>query len=196
MRRAQEKRRTGVRAGVRGVLTAGVAVAGLLAADSRLAAQQTVIQTPPNRGGSTVSMGLPPTWRFSLGGTVGAYRGGDVNQVQFLVNAGVYRDLAAPVMSAFGLLGEVYGGRRGDFEDAGEGWDGGVRMLGYSPAFRFAAGVDFSLGEGEGDFILSLIRDDFARRLKVARASGHPTPCSRFASRLRSARTCSTPTCT
>ncbi|HSM04033.1 MAG TPA: hypothetical protein VK858_05405 [Longimicrobiales bacterium] len=156
MSRPQERCRSHVK-GARGVLVAAVALFGTLGSGIRLSAQEAVIQTPPNRGGTTVSMGLPPSWRFSLGGTVGTYRGGDVNQVQFLMNGGVYKDLAAPVMSAFGLLGEAYGGRRGDFEDIGEGWDGGFRMLAYSPAFRLAAGVDYSFGEGEGDFILSVI---------------------------------------
>jgi len=129
----------------------------LMESGAPLSAQETVIQTPPNRGGTTLSMGLPPTWRFSVGGTVGTYRRGEVNQVQFLVNGGVYKDIMAPVTSALGLLTEVYGGRRGDFESFSEGWDAGFRLSAYSPAFRLAAGVDYSLGDGQGDFILSLI---------------------------------------
>ncbi|MEJ2540687.1 MAG: hypothetical protein P8188_12075 [Gemmatimonadota bacterium] len=135
----------------------GALAALLLLVSVPAGAQETVIQTPPNRGGMTTSMGLPPTWRFSAGATVGTYRGGDVNQVQFLFNAGVYKDLLAPVTNAFGVLTEGYFGRRGDFARFQDGWDGGFRISGYSPAFRFAAGYDYSFGTSDGSFLLSLI---------------------------------------
>ena len=128
----------------------GTVIAGLawtVVPPGALAAQETVIQTPPNRGGETLSMGLPPTWRFSVGGTTGVHRRGEVNQIQFLMNAGIYKDLLAPVTAAFGILTESYVARRGDFRDFGEGFDAGFRLMGYSPAFRFAAGYDYSIDD-------------------------------------------------
>jgi hypothetical protein len=120
-------------------------------------AQQTVIQTPPNRGGQTVSMGLPPTWRWSLGGTTGINRL-EGNDLTFYLNAGVYKDfLLAPVTSALGLLFEGYVGRRGSFDTASESFDGGFRVSAYSPAVRFAGGYDYNFRDQRGDFILSLI---------------------------------------
>jgi len=115
-------------------------------------------QTPPNRGGLTTSMGLPPGWRFSLGGTVGTYRGEDEAQVNFLLNGGVYHDILLPsVTGALGVLTEGYVGRRGNFQDFGGGLDGGFRVMGYSPFARLAAGYDHSFRDDDGSFILSLI---------------------------------------
>jgi hypothetical protein len=105
----------------------------------------------------TTSMGLPPTWRFSLGGTTGLYRAEGDAQVNFLLNAGVYRDLLPPVTAALGVLTEAYVGRRGNFDRFGEGFDGGFRIMAYSPATRFAGGYDYSFRDERGDFILSLI---------------------------------------
>ena len=112
-------------------------------------------QVPPNRGGFTTSMGLPSTWKWSLGGTAGVHRR-DGSDVALYFHGGVYKDLLSPVMAAFGLLTEGYVGRRGTFEGAG-GFDGGFRLQGYSPALRFAAGLDYNFADEEGDFILSLI---------------------------------------
>jgi hypothetical protein len=122
-----------------------------------LTAQARVIQTPPNRGGSTLSMGLPPTWRWSLGGTTGINRV-DTSELTFYVNGGLYKDfLLSPVTNALGLLTEGYVGRRGSFEKFGQGFDGGFRMSLYSPAARFAGGYDYNFKDQRGDFILSLI---------------------------------------
>ena len=133
-------------------------IAGLAAsAPAELHAQGQVIQTPPNRGGMTTSMGLPPTWRWSLGGTTGINRL-EGQELTFYLNAGVYKDfLLAPVTSALGLLFEGYVGRRGSFETFGTGFDGGFRMSAYSPAIRFAGGYDYNFKDERGDFILSLI---------------------------------------
>ena len=92
-----------------------------------LSAQGQVIQTAPNRGGTTTSMGLPPTWRWSLGGTTGIHRV-EGQELTFYLNAGVYKDLLAPVTAGLGLLFEGYAGRRGSFETFGTGFDGGFRI--------------------------------------------------------------------
>ncbi len=53
-------------------------------------AQQQVTQTPPNRGGFTTSMGLPPNWRWSMGATVGTHRR-DGNEVAMYFSGGFYK---------------------------------------------------------------------------------------------------------
>ena len=100
-----------------------------LTGESCVNAQETIIQTPPNRGGTTLSMGLPPSWRWSLGGTTGVHRL-DGNDLTFYLNGGLYKDfLLAPVTHALGLLFEGYVGRRGSFEQAGESF-GGLTCIG------------------------------------------------------------------
>jgi hypothetical protein len=125
-------------------------------APTSLAAQQKIVQTPPNRGGLTTSMGLPPTWRWSLGGSAAVHRRDD-SAMAFYFAGGVYKDLMSPVMAAIGVLAEGYVGRRGEFDSFVGGLDGGFRLQMYSPTARFAAGLDYNFADEEGDFILSLI---------------------------------------
>ena len=120
------------------------------------AAQQSVGQIPPNRGGFTTSMGLPPNWRWSMGATVGTHRR-DGNELAMYFSGGFYKDIMSPVMSALGVIGEGYGGRRGEFENFGDGWDGGLRAGLFSPTARFAFGWDYNFKDSESDFFLSLI---------------------------------------
>jgi len=117
---------------------------------------QRAAQIPPNRGGSTTSMGLPPTWRFSLGSSVVTDRR-VTKDIGFYVNGSVYRDVLNPVMSLLGILAEGYLGQRGNLSSPGSGSDGGFRLSFYSPVLRLAAGVDYSVTDRETDFLLSLI---------------------------------------
>ncbi len=84
------------------------------------AAGQDPVQLPPNRGGFTTSMGRPPSWRWSLGGSVVTHRR-DAKDIAIYVNGGVYHDLLSPVMSALGVLAEGYAGQRGTSPDAATG---------------------------------------------------------------------------
>ena len=120
------------------------------------AAQQRVIQTPPNRGGFTTSMGLPPAWRWALGASGGVHRR-DGSEVTMYFTGGFYKDLVNPMTSALGIIGEGYVGQRGGFESSREGFDGGFRVGLFSPTVRFAGGLDYNFKDGEGDFFLSLI---------------------------------------
>jgi hypothetical protein len=129
---------------------------GLTAAARQAHAQARVIQTPSDRGGQTLEMGLPPTFRFSLGASTGINRV-EVPALALYFNGGVYKDLMSPVTAGFGVLAEGYVGRRGSFEEFGQGFDGGLRFSGYSPAVRLAAGYDYNFKDQRGDFILSLI---------------------------------------
>ncbi|MEJ2539025.1 MAG: hypothetical protein P8188_03400 [Gemmatimonadota bacterium] len=131
----------------------GSGLAALAALHSGPLLAQTVL--PPNRGGFTVSMGVPPVWRWSGGFSAGVH-GGDDSKVTTYGSLGVYRDLLNPMMAALGLLGEGYVGSRGTFSEAG-GVDGGARVALFSPAFRLALGADFNARDGEVDFFASLI---------------------------------------
>ncbi len=110
---------------------------------------------PPNRGGRTVSMGIPPTWRWAAGFSAGVH-GGDDSKVTAYANLGVYRDLMNPMMAALGVLGEAYAGTRGTFSASG-GVDGGARLGLFSPATRLAAGADYNFRDRGVDLYLSMI---------------------------------------
>ena len=60
---------------------------------------------PPNRGGFTVSMGVPPTWRWAAGFSAGVH-GRDDSKITAYANVGVYRDVLNPMTSALGILGD------------------------------------------------------------------------------------------
>jgi hypothetical protein len=119
---------------------------------TRASAQEVL---PPNRGGFTVSMGPPPTWRWAVGFSAGAY-GGEDPKLTAYGNAGVYRDILNPMTGALGVLGETYVGTRGAFSGSG-GVDGGGRISLFSPAVRLAFGVDYNFRDRDADFIVSLI---------------------------------------
>jgi len=62
-----------------------------------------------------------------------------------------------PAIAAFGLSIEAYGGRRDQFDDFSEGWDGGGRIGIFSPVAQFSLGADYNLKDKETDFFVSLI---------------------------------------
>ena len=110
---------------------------------------------PPNRGGRTVSMGIPPTWRWAAGFSAGVH-GADDAKVTAYANLGVYHDLLNPMTAALGVLGEAYAGTRGTFSASG-GVDGGVRLGLFSPATRLAVGADYNFRDHDVDLSLSMI---------------------------------------
>jgi len=110
---------------------------------------------PPNRGGSTVSMSFPTTWRWAAGFS-GGYHGRDNAKVTAYANAGVYRDLMSPMTASLGVLGEAYVGTRGTLGQAG-GLDSGGRIGLFSPVSRLAVGADYNADDKEVDLFLSII---------------------------------------
>jgi len=110
---------------------------------------------PPNRGGFTVSMGIPPAWRWFAGVSAGVH-GKDASKVTANANVGVYHDLLNPMTSALGVLGEAYAGSRGTFSQEG-GMDGGVRLGLFSPVSRLAFGGDYNARDHELNGFFSLI---------------------------------------
>ncbi len=88
------------RAAFAAILTAGLM--GLVCAP--LAAQEV---PAPNRGGFTESMGIPPTWRWSLGFSARTHReAGEEANVALYGSGGFYRDLMNPMTAALGVMGE------------------------------------------------------------------------------------------
>jgi hypothetical protein len=134
------------------ILLGGVGLAGHALCTEAVGAQDVL---PPNRGGFTVSMGLPPVWRWAAGVSAGVHKK-DASKVTAYANLGVYRDVLNPMTSALGVLGEAYVGTRGTLSEA-EGLDGGVRLGLFSPVSRIAAGGDYNSLDGDLDFFLSMI---------------------------------------
>lgn len=135
--------------------SAALAILTLAAATGgEVAAQAT---PPPNRGGFTTSMGVPPIVKLAAGFSGGVNRGGETAEATTFLVGSVYRDLLNPAVSALGLNLDVYGGRRGTFDSWSDGWDWGVRMGLFSPVTRLAFGADYNGPDDETDFFVSLI---------------------------------------
>ena len=133
------------------ILAAGVF--SLLLFTTGLHAQVT---PPPNRGGFTQSLGIPGKVRWSWGAMGGVNRQYE-NEASFSAFGSVYRDLLNPAIMLVGLNFEGYVGRRGTFEKASEGWDGGARLGLFSPVARLSAGADYNFKDRQLDLILSFI---------------------------------------
>jgi len=87
---------------------------------------------PPEKGGVTQSLGMPPVYKGYAGFELQWYRPSQTSVLAGLVNAGLYRDLGSPIIGIAALGLEMYGGvRTGKI-------DGGGRAL-----YR-CAGVGFS----------------------------------------------------
>ena len=112
----------------------------------------------PNRGGFTESMGVPPSWRWSLGFSARTHRQPDQDaQVGLYGFGGFYKDIMNPMTAGLGVIGEGYFGQRGAFDGFIGGLDGGVRLGLSSPVARLAFGWDYNVPDNEVDFFLSLI---------------------------------------
>ncbi len=111
---------------------------------------------PPNRGGFTVSMGVPPEWRWSLGFSTGVHRRPE-SEVTFYGVGGFYKDIINPMTAGLGILGEGYAGIRGSFAGSSSGLDGGLRLGLFSPVARLAIGADYNAKDEEFDLFLSMI---------------------------------------
>jgi len=105
---------------------------------------------PPDQGGFTHQMGIPPLVRTMVGAEYLSYRPSDAHELGGLFNVGMMRYLGHPIVGLGGLGVEIYGGGRaqqGDF---------GARTYFTIPSLRVGAGMDFNLESDERDFILKL----------------------------------------
>jgi hypothetical protein len=95
-------------------------------------------------------MGFPPTWKPSAGAMLDWDRRGPGSELGAELHASIYRDLLNPATAALGWAGEGY------VRYVGEEPDGGIRLFLASPAAELQLGVDYSFGENQVDFVLSL----------------------------------------
>ncbi len=112
---------------------------------------------PPNRGGFTVSMGMPPTWRWAFGFSGRTHRSPGEAQVAYYGSLGVYRDIMNPMTAALGVTGDGYLGQRGIFNGVIGGLDGGGRVGLFSPVLRLALGADYNVRDDDLDLYFSFV---------------------------------------
>lgn len=141
---------------VRRALPAAVVTATLLGTGGAFRGVGSQEVQPPNRGGFTVSMGRPATWRW-YGGVSAAVHRRDVAQAAFYAHGGFYRDVLNPVTASLGVIAEGYFGARGAFTRVVNATDGGVRVGLLSPTVRLGFGWEYSIRDGETDFFASLV---------------------------------------
>jgi len=96
------------------------------------------------------SMGFPPTWKPSAGAMLDWDRRGPESDLGAEFHASIYRDLLNPATAALGWAAEGY------VRYVGEEPDGGLRFFLASPAAELQLGLDYSIGEDQVDFVLSL----------------------------------------
>jgi len=113
---------------------------------------------PPNRGGMTKSLGLPPRYKWHVGGSLGGQFQSHMD-LTAQARLGVFKNIVNPAANVVGLLLEGYGGGKAVKVDGGSrlyDWDYGARASIASPFLRFAAGMDYNGPTSDFNFILTL----------------------------------------
>ena len=121
------------------------ALALLVVAASALHAQQ----RSPSEGGSTVSLGQPREWKWTLGAAAGRHSGTEQGHGLVEGRVAVHRDLVHPVAGVAAFHLETYLGYRE------RELDPGVRLRVTSPAVRLGVGADFTTADRRAHAILS-----------------------------------------
>ncbi len=105
---------------------------------------------PPEKGGTTYELGMPPVWKGSAGAVVGWYRPSTTNDLTILAQFGIRKDLMSPVIGLAAIGFEGYAGNQSrDFT-------GGGRALFSIPALHFSVGADYDINNDELDVLLRL----------------------------------------
>ena len=102
---------------------------------------------PPNRGGMTYSLGMPPVYKGRAGIEMQAYRPQSGGELASFFNLGLSKDLGSPVVGIAALRLEAYGGIRN------QGFDGGGRAMFEIPSLYIGAGVDYNGHDQKADFL-------------------------------------------
>ncbi len=102
---------------------------------------------PPEEGGFTKPLGLPPRLKWSLGLTAGAPVGHVRGNALFLAQLGLYKNIISTDMEALGVLFEGYVGATGARTDAGG------RALLSSPFFCLGLGMDWDVHRNAPDIL-------------------------------------------
>ncbi len=135
---------------------AGISLKFLLATAALLTSlgQSTTIRAerdlPPERGGTTYSLGMPPVYKGRAGFEIQSYRPGADGSLASLINLGLSKDLGSPVVGIAGLRLEGYGGFKA------QEFDSGGRALFEIPSFFMGAGVDYNTRDDVADFLFQL----------------------------------------
>jgi hypothetical protein len=105
---------------------------------------------PPEKGGTTYSLGMPPVYKGRAGFEMMWYRPQNDSDLAGLFDAGISKDLGSPVVGIAALRLEGYVGfRKGDL-------DGGGRALFEVPSFHFGIGMDFNGTDEAWDLLYAL----------------------------------------
>ncbi len=116
-----------------------------------MVAAEGVAQTlPPEKGGTILSIGQPPRFKWNGGVGLGAYLNDDRQDFLGIVELGVSKDLLSPVAAALAAGFEGYGGVRGDRLDAG------LRAFLAIPIFLVGGGADYNARDGDFTGFFSL----------------------------------------
>jgi len=105
---------------------------------------------PPEKGGETYSLGMPPIYKGRAGLESQIYRPQNNSDLAGYLNFGVSRDIGSPVIGIAGVRLEGYVGFR-NVE-----FDGGGRLLWEIPSAYIGVGVDYNVSDEVADFIFEL----------------------------------------
>jgi len=137
------------------VLRAGIAALGLALwlEPTDAAAAQTDL--PPDKGGKTYELGMPPVYKGNAGFMMGSYRPSGVSDLSVMAHFGIQKDLLSPVIGIAALQVEGSIGR------TGRELNGGGRLLFKIPSLHFSLGPDYDV---ESDGVDLLLRLELATR--------------------------------
>ena len=121
-------------------------LAGLLSAGGASAQRD----LPPEKGGTTYSLGMPPVYKGRSGFEIQWYRPENNSELAGFFNLGVSKDLGSPVVGIAALRLEGYAGFR-NLE-----FDGGGRGLFEIPSFYVGFGIDYNGTDDAWDLLWQL----------------------------------------
>jgi hypothetical protein len=105
---------------------------------------------PPEKGGETYSLGMPPVYKGRSGFELQWYRPQNNSELAGFYNLGLSKDLGSPVVGIAALRLEGYVGLRN------QNIDGGGRALFEIPSFFVGGGIDYNGSDDVWDFLLTL----------------------------------------
>jgi hypothetical protein len=105
---------------------------------------------PPEKGGETYSLGMPPVYKGRSGFELQWYRPENNSELAGFYNLGLSKDLGSPVVGIAALRLEGYVGLRN------QNIDGGGRALFEIPSFFVGGGIDYNGSDDVWDFLLTL----------------------------------------
>ena len=105
---------------------------------------------PPEKGGLTYELGMPPVYKGRSGFELGSYRPRTIRELSGFYNLGVSKNLGSPVIGIAALRLEGYLGV------TNQDFDGGGRALFEVPSFYLGLGADHNGRDSATDFLFAL----------------------------------------